>query len=130
MKKLLPFLAALSASVLLSACAGMEFPKDGTPSAFDGNWTGTLPTTDSQCADLDLNARGEVRYGVIIAEVFNGNTKKYDMWGKIEPDGSLAGNIGLAGISGATAALKFEGNSASGTWKASKCQGTVSLQRQ
>ncbi len=127
MKRIFSTIAVVT--LLLNGCATVGFPKSGTPSPYDGKWTGSLPSKSASCAAINLVAKGEVRYGYMIAEVFDGTMKKYDLWGQIAPDGTLKGNIGSAGVTGATASVRFNGNDANGTWTASQCDGTVALKR-
>lgn len=113
---------------LLAACATPELPTAGKTTPWDGQWAGSLPSKGGAACE-GLTTQIEVRYGHLLGSVSKKGTKKGDLWGEIQPDGSLKGHIGRSGISGGYADLKFNGNSLTGTWVASDCSGTVNISK-
>jgi len=120
--------AILLASVVVgvSAC-GATFPKDGTPSAYDGKWSGTLPASGNNCDNI--TAEAEIRFGFMIAKIYQQNHKQAEAWGQIGDDGHLKGHLGMAGVTAGSVELAFDGDNASGSWESQYCKGTFSVER-
>ena len=115
------------AGLILAAC-GPKLPESGTPSAFDGRWTGQAKGDQAQCYAFTIEA--EVKYGTMVGEIRDGS-KLGDVWGEIAPDGTLKGQIGVAGVSGASADIKLDAETGTGvgSYTSSQCDGTLTLVR-
>ena len=115
------------AGFVLTAC-GPELPASGTPSPFDGEWTGQGTGERANCYNFTIDAK--VKFGTLVGEIRDG-TKLGDVWGKIAPDGTLKGEIGVAGVSGATADIKLDASTGTGvgSYTSDQCNGTLTLAR-
>lgn len=73
----------------------------------------------------------EVRFGQIVGEIRDGS-KLADFWGSVKPDGTLDGKIGVAGIDAASANIKLdaETGTGTGTYESDQCDGTLTLKRE
>jgi hypothetical protein len=114
-------------SAFLSACAGPKLPTSGTPTVFDGMWSGALEAKGADCAGVTTEF--QVKYGQIVGKIYQKGSSMADFWGKINPDGKLDANIGLLGVSAGGADIKFTGESAKGTWFSKYCEGNAYLKR-
>ncbi|WP_419902366.1 hypothetical protein [Kiloniella sp.] len=117
----------ISLALILSACVGPTLPVSGTPSEFDGLWTGLLESDESGCSDV--TAEFEVRYGQLLGKIYQQGVSKADFWGEIGSDGKLNANIGLLGVSAGGADITFAKGQASGPWFSEYCKGMASLNR-
>ncbi|GEM_PF-1689228 len=123
-------LLTIGAATALAACAGPEFPKEGTASPYDGTWKGTLVSDNLNCSGLTVN--GEVKYGYLIStvrETATGQSGTYQIWGQIDESGKLAGKLGQQGITGGYATVDFTARKATGTWGSHYCDGTLSAEK-
>lgn len=127
MKIQLKWLALVGAMVVTTACAGPQFPESGTSTKFDGMWEAKLPGTREACSKA--STKFEIRYGHAIGAVYEKGKKIADIWGELDADGNLKGDIGKLGISGAHAKVKFTEKSGTGTWQSKDCHGTVEAKR-
>lgn len=127
MKFSLKSLLLTSCLPFMAACASAEFPQSGTPSPYDGMWSAQLPADRTVCDGIE--SKFEIRYGMVIGTVTEKGRRIADIWGQLDEKGHLEGLIGQLGITGATASVNFQPNSASGTWKNKSCDGTVSAQK-
>lgn len=127
MKTTLKSIVVLGAFLMTSACAGPQFPETGTATKFDGMWEAKLNGTREQCNKA--SAKFEIRYGHVIGKVYEKNKTIADIWGDLDANGELAGDIGQLGYSGAHATLQFNENTGTGTWYSKACKGTVEAHR-
>lgn len=116
------------ASIALAACAP-SLPETGTPSPFDGIWTGQAEPERSECYKFTVHT--EVKFGQMVGEIRDG-AKLADVWGAINPDGTLDGKIGVAGVEAASASIQLdaETGTGSGTYQSDQCDGALTLTRQ
>lgn len=127
MRRTLQRTLTAAALVLLAAC-GPKLPTTGTPSAFDGKWSGTAKGDRAECYAFIVNA--DVKFGHLKGEILDGS-KIGDIWGKIGPDGTLDGDIGIAGVRDASAEVTLDSaaGTGQGSYTSSQCNGTISLTR-
>lgn len=124
-----PTLGLLVASAFgITACVSTpEFAANGTPSPYDGKWSGDFSSQMSTCQGITGDF--EIRYGQLIGVIRKDGVKKADIWGQLSEQGQLNGNIGKMGISGGDANITFAENTATGSWYGSGCKGQVSLKK-
>ncbi len=128
MKNIVKSALALSAVVLLSACAGVpQFPETGIATPYDGQWTAKLDSDRPACSKATTEF--EIRYGHMIGTVHENGRKLADIWGQLDANGSVDGRIGQLGMTGAHAKVKFTRNAGTGTWYNRSCNGTVEARR-
>lgn len=114
--------------VSIAACASPEFEASGTPTPFDGLWSGELKSSASNCKRLTVN--GEIRYGKLIAKVFRVSRHLATVWGDVDSRGVLDGDIGKLGVVGGKGNVTFGiDGKATGSWSADGCSGTVEMSR-
>ncbi|MFC1673364.1 hypothetical protein ACFL12_04340 [Pseudomonadota bacterium] len=112
---------------MTAACAGPQFPESGSPTSFDGLWSATLPAEKFTCGGIE--SKFEIRYGMLIGTVSEKGRRMAEIWGQIDDKGHMEGLIGQLGITGATASINFQPDSATGTWKSKQCKGTVDAKK-
>ena len=116
------------AAFTLTACSGATLPEKGAVSAFDGIWEGTLPGKPKNAADCSgITLQGEVRFGHLVASIYQKKKDMGDVWGEIGTDGKLIGNVGALGIQAGTANVVFTETTASGDWDSPACTGTLQI---
>lgn len=86
-----------------------------------------LPAEKSTCSGIV--SKFEVRYGMLIGTVSEKGRRMAEIWGQIDNNGHLDGLIGQLGMTGATASVDFQKDTASGTWESKQCKGTVEAQK-
>ena len=122
----LTFVALLSLG--LAACSSPTLPDSGTPTPYDGLWSGDLLSPNEGCDGLTIS--GEVRYGKLVAEVHQKGEYKATVWGDLDDGGVLSGDIGKMGISAGKGFVTFMSDGqADGLWSAPGCEGDVVMTR-
>ncbi|MEL7468375.1 MAG: hypothetical protein AAFN27_07960 [Pseudomonadota bacterium] len=111
----------------LAGCAP-ELPETGTPTPYDGRWTGKASPAGAGCYAFTIVV--DVRFGKLVGEIRDGS-KLGDVWGDIGPDGKLNGKIGVAGVRGARADVQLDAETGKGigSYSSNPCSGTLEMVR-
>ena len=120
----------LKTMLLLSmmGCASQTLPPSGDVSPFDGQWNGEAVATSGGCSRLSID--GEVRFGSFLATLRADGRAVGEVWGSLNPAGTINGSIGAAGVNAGSTQVTFSGTDASGIWSARGCSGSLTLSKQ